>query len=172
MKKFQKGFTLIELLIVIAVLGILAAGVLATIDPFEQFKKARDTNTRNTMVELYNSFIRFNANHGNWPWETTAGGNGTAPNMATLSSITGSLISTIVNDGELKSGFASNIDATVLSSSFVTYLTSPSQTVAVCFLPQSKTIKKDSNTKYNSAGGEDATCPGTGTSNTCYWCAK
>ena len=36
----NKGFTLIELLIVIALLGALAVGLLATIDPFEQLKKA------------------------------------------------------------------------------------------------------------------------------------
>ena len=169
MKKFQRGFTLIELLIVIAVLGILAAGVLATIDPFEQFKKARDTNTRNTMVELYNSFIRYNANHGTWPWS----GGGTVPNAATLSSITGTLISSIINDGELKSGFASNLDGTVLTSSTVTFITSPGETVAVCFLPQSKTIRKDANTKYSVNGDENSqNCPGNGTSGNCYWCAK
>ena len=39
MKK-SLGFTLIELLIVIALLGALAVGLLATIDPFEQLKKA------------------------------------------------------------------------------------------------------------------------------------
>ena len=37
--RIQKGFTLIELLIVIALLGSLAVGLLATIDPFEQLKK-------------------------------------------------------------------------------------------------------------------------------------
>lgn len=170
MRKFQKGFTLIELLIVIAVLGILAAGVLATIDPFEQFKKARDTNTRNTMVELYNSFIRYNANHGTWPWDAA----GSRPDTAQqLSSITSTLISAIVNDGELKSGFASNIDGTVLTTSYVKYWDSPSQTVSVCFLPQSKTIRKDANTKYNNDGSENnAQCPGDGSSGTCYWCAK
>jgi len=36
MKETNKGFTLMELLIVIGVLGILAAGLLAAIDPFEQ----------------------------------------------------------------------------------------------------------------------------------------
>lgn len=170
MKKFQKGFTLIELLIVIAVLGILAAGVLATIDPFEQFKKARDTNTRNTMVELYNSFIRFNANHGTWPWE--APNATTIPNGAQLTSITATLINTIVGDGELKSGFASNIDGTVLTTSYVTYKTSPSQTVAVCFLPQSKTIKKDANTKYDNLGDDKQGCPDATLVAECYWCAK
>ena len=169
MKKFQKGFTLIELLIVIAVLGILAAGVLATIDPFEQFKKARDTNTRNTMVELYNSFIRFNANHGTWPWGATPP---TVDSAQALSAITSSYISSIVNDGELKSGFASNIGGDVLTSAFVTYKTSPSETVAVCFLPTSKTIKKDANTKYGSNGNDLQGCPDPNMVTQCYWCAK
>ena len=47
-----KGFTLIELLIVIALLGALAVGLLATIDPFEQLKKGRDTSKKNTVSEF------------------------------------------------------------------------------------------------------------------------
>ena len=35
-KLLQYGFTLVELLIVIALLGALAIGLLATVDPFEQ----------------------------------------------------------------------------------------------------------------------------------------
>ena len=41
MMKRNFGFTLMELLIVIGVLGILAAGLLAAIDPFEQLKGPR-----------------------------------------------------------------------------------------------------------------------------------
>ena len=60
MKKFNKGstlsllkgFTLIELLIVIALLGALAVGLLAALDPFEQLKKGTDTGTRNTVSEI------------------------------------------------------------------------------------------------------------------------
>ena len=36
--KNSKGFTLIELLVVIGILGVLAAALIATIDPFEQIK--------------------------------------------------------------------------------------------------------------------------------------
>lgn len=57
-----------ELLIVIGVLGILAAGLLAAIDPFEQLKKARDTNNRSAAIELLQSSQRYYANHGYLPW--------------------------------------------------------------------------------------------------------
>ena len=56
--KEQKGFTLIELLIVIALLGALTIGLLATINPFEQLKKGRDTSNQNTATEFYNASLR------------------------------------------------------------------------------------------------------------------
>jgi len=59
-----RGFTLIELLIVIALLGALAVGLLATIDPFEQLKKGRDTSQRNTTAEFYNANLRLLRNQG------------------------------------------------------------------------------------------------------------
>ena len=58
------GFTLIELLIVIALLGALAVGLLATIDPFEQLKKGRDTSLRNTVAEFYNANLRYYSTKG------------------------------------------------------------------------------------------------------------
>ena len=54
----NKGFTLIELLIVIALLGALAVGLLAAVDPFEQLKKGSDTATRNTVITIINAVIR------------------------------------------------------------------------------------------------------------------
>jgi len=67
----QKGFTLIELLVVIGVLGILATGLLAAVDPFEQLKKARDANYRNAAIETLNAFTRYYATHGYFPWNST-----------------------------------------------------------------------------------------------------
>ena len=61
MKKFKSGFTLIELLIVIALLGALAVGLLAALDPFEQLKKGTDTGVRNMVSEIHGSAIRYYA---------------------------------------------------------------------------------------------------------------
>src|SRR3990167_3167776 len=72
--KGTKGFTLIELLVVIGILGILAAALIATIDPFEQLKKGRDTTTRNTALEYLNALTRYYATHGAFPWDVGVAG--------------------------------------------------------------------------------------------------
>lgn len=48
----SKGFTLIELLIVIAVIGVLAAGVLVAINPLQQIRRANDTKIRSDIGQL------------------------------------------------------------------------------------------------------------------------
>lgn len=50
--KNKKGFTLIELLIVIAILGVLAASLLAFIDPFEQLARTRDIGRVSALRQL------------------------------------------------------------------------------------------------------------------------
>jgi prepilin-type N-terminal cleavage/methylation domain-containing protein len=52
MKSVTRGFTLIELLIVIAVLGILAAGVLVALNPFEQLARGRDAGRRSAIDQV------------------------------------------------------------------------------------------------------------------------
>lgn len=48
LNKFSsKGFTLIELLIVIAILGVLAAGILVAIDPVDKISQANDAKVQN-----------------------------------------------------------------------------------------------------------------------------
>lgn len=48
----QLGFTLIELLIVIAVLGVLAGGILYLMDPVDRIKSANDVKVQNHISEI------------------------------------------------------------------------------------------------------------------------
>lgn len=47
LRKNGAGFTLIELLIVIAILGILAAGILVAVDPVDKISTANDSKVQN-----------------------------------------------------------------------------------------------------------------------------
>lgn len=158
----RQGFTLIELLIVIGVLGILASGLLATVDPFEQLKKARDANNRNATVEMLNALTRYYATHGYLPWYsgTAVASCGTAaatydPLRATSGNypynalkVAGSgadksdavnlcITNSLISDGELKGGFFSGLAATL-------YVASGSKTrVEVCYSPEGKALRND-----------------------------
>ncbi len=53
LNKFSsKGFTLIELLIVIAILGVLAAGILVAIDPIDKINQANDSKVQNDVSAM------------------------------------------------------------------------------------------------------------------------
>lgn len=182
----NKGFTLMELLIVIGVLGILAAGLLAAIDPFEQLKKARDTNTRNATIELMSSLTRYYANHGAFPWNMTSpetscvrttggalagfGAITTAGMSIQTPAMTACVTDSVVEDGELKDTFMGGIGSTdIFLGSDPTDLTD----LSVCFKPEGKSARNDPATKYIVTGTsapftvvEDTavpptTCPGT-----------
>lgn len=167
----NKGFTLIELLIVIALLGALAIGLLATIDPFEQLKKGRDTSTRNTALEFYNAELRYNATRGTFTWAT-----GTSIVTDALNNVdmTGTYIPLLTNAGELKSNFVTLAGTGNLALILVTS-TSASQ-IGVCFAPQSKSFQVDPATLYDSSGGTSITNCKSGTAGTagtnCYYCVQ
>lgn len=175
--KRNKGFTLIELLVVIGILGILAAALIATIDPFEQLKKAQDANIKNLAVEYVNANIRYYTTHNRLPWATggTAACVGSGfPSAALLDSARLATCTTdLINDGELKSAFSSssNLKDVLITSS------STSNNVIACFAPQSKSQRSDGNTKYNNVGVAYAnpatTCIGQGSGTiVCYWCIQ
>lgn len=63
----QKGFTLIELLIVIAILGILAAGILVVIDPIGQLARGRDAGRKTTTSSLARAVEAYFISKGNYP---------------------------------------------------------------------------------------------------------
>ena len=161
MKKFTKAFTLIELLIVIALLGALAIGLLAALDPFEQFKKGRDTGIRNTVSELHGGFVRYYAIKNQMPYlSTISGGANEGANSAYIVSI--------VDTGELKTDFMKLAEDQLQ----YIYLNGTIETITSCFQPQSKSFRSDPNTKFTATGGEAGTgCPNAAAT-TCYWCVR
>ena len=172
----KKGFTLIELLVVIGILGILAAALVATIDPFEQLNKAQDANVKNTLVEYITANVRYYTTHSAMPWLDTANVaatacvTGGAPSAATLGTMTaaGGCIPALISDGELKSSFTSV--ANILSQIRVT---GGATNVISCFAPKSKSQKNDPNAKFNADGSLPGPvgCPNA-TLTTCYWCSQ
>ncbi len=161
----QAGFTLIELLVVIGILGILAAGLLAAIDPIEQLKKGRDTQKRNVSVELAGALTRYYAVYGSMPWGATAVG------PSTLVSLSGTTIQSLIAVGELKSEF--NRALTAGSGTALSLIGLATGEVYVCFDPESKSISSEATTIYSSTANPPVTSATTCTpTQVCYWCAR
>ncbi len=184
-KTLQKGFTLIELLVVIGILGILAAALVATIDPFEQIQKGEDSKIKNMAVEFHTGLVRYYTTHGSFPWndvnsdntDCTALGAG-AIDALTLNAngmidcLEGSSYS-LIDDGELKAAFTSNEND--LAEVHVSWDPSNGSDVVICFAPVSKAQKASSETKYNDDGtdADPNVCPDADVADgTCYWCTR
>ncbi|NMB83765.1 type II secretion system protein [Candidatus Roizmanbacteria bacterium] len=165
-KKTAKGFTLIELLIVIALLGALAVGLLAAVDPFEQLKKGRDTSLRNTAAEFFNATIRYYAQRSEFPWDTSVVGIGGTSSLDTM----GSSITTMANAGELKQDFYTLAGGSSNLKKVNLYFEN-TEKIVICFQPESKSFRNDKNTIYDSTGSILSSCPDA-TSNACHICFK
>jgi len=173
MKNFKKGFTLIELLIVIALLGALAVGLLAALDPFEQLKKGTDTGVRNTVSEVHGAIVRYYAIKNLMPWCTAspcAVREGAGEPSGTALTDLPLTIAEIVTTGELKSDFSTLAGTGTLGKIFVTG-SDVNATVSVCYKPTAKSFIADTNTKFTIAGLD--TCGAADPTHvTCYWCVK
>lgn len=67
-----RGFTLIELLIVIAVVGILAAGTIAVINPVTQFQKAQDARRKADLNQIQKALETYYQDNGAYPSSSAA----------------------------------------------------------------------------------------------------
>ena len=154
----KKGFTLIELLVVIGILGILAAGLLAAIDPLEQLKKGRDTNKRAVAVELLNASTRYYAVYGSMPVSSYGGAvtGATAP------------VNVLTATGELKTTFMVGLPT---GTNNALILNMNSSSASVCFDPESKSISGDPTTIF-SATGLPPTVGTCGVTAACYFCVQ
>jgi general secretion pathway protein G len=62
-----KGFTLIELLVVIGILGILAAALLATINPVAQLQKSNDARRKSDLESMQRALELYYNDNGKYP---------------------------------------------------------------------------------------------------------
>jgi prepilin-type N-terminal cleavage/methylation domain-containing protein len=180
----NKGFTLIELLIVIALLGALAVGLLAALDPFEQLKKGTDTGVRNTVSEIQGAAIRYYAIKNYMPWCTTAACDANWRDGLTSEVLPNSpgktadqmseTLDEISSTGELKTDFQTLGEGALPKITIFGQNTDP--TIEVCYKPTAKSFINDPNTKYNAdTGAEEAagTCKGQGGADeSCLWCIQ
>lgn len=160
----QKGFTLIELLIVIALIGALAVGLLATIDPIEQINKGRDSALQSQVREYYNANLRYYVPQQQYSMMTTNITDNLTSAYGTAS------LTNLINAGELKSNFTGAVGTANLAKIY--FSSTSSVNLVVCYQPISKSFKSSPEAMYNNFGGTDATCNANSTSLDCYICYK
>lgn len=151
------------ILLAIAIIGIILALFVATIDPTKQLGKAQDANYRNTAQEFSSAIQRYYKNNQTLPWTANPPcaskptGN---ENIATLTPC----VDLLIKDDQLKSGFLSNTTQVnnMLNALYVSdNSTTGNVNISTCFLPAVPTATA----KYTKSG---QTCS---SSTGCYTCS-
>lgn len=178
MFKFStKGFTLIELLVVLGILGILAAALLAAINPIEQLRKGQDTSLKNTATEFVSANTSYFSTINALPWFSAANGGancysgGNTLNAVAMNNLAG-CITTLVTNGELKASFSQTTNLSKITVTNPDPLSGNTDDTVACFQPQSNSQQMDPNTKYTQTGAAGSACKSQGGTNNCYWCAR
>jgi prepilin-type N-terminal cleavage/methylation domain-containing protein len=173
----RKGFTLIELLVVLGILGVLAAVLLAAINPVEQLKKAQDSSMKEVATEFVSGNVSYYSTHNALPWYTVANGGancytgGAIMSAVALSSLN-TCISSMVSVGELKASYLNSPNMSQIVITDPNPQTGNASDIVACFQPQSQSQQLDPNTKYSQTGALATNCKSQGGANLCYWCAQ
>jgi len=147
---------MIELLIVIAVLGVLAVAVLATINPIEQINRGRDTGQRGDAEQLLSAIDRYNATQGLWPWQTV---------QADATDVAWGLVTEVADNAgggcllldklaqgsaactsgadEIKASFPSRLRGSTYNPLYMEYGGEAGESVYVCFQPKSGAFRTE-----------------------------
>ncbi len=83
------GFTLVEILIVVAVIGVLAAGFITILNPANQLKGSRDSRRKADLKQIQTGLELFRADNGSYPanGSISCGGNLTSGSITYISNI-------------------------------------------------------------------------------------
>ena len=145
----ESGFTLVELLVVIVIIGILAVGVLAAVNPIEQIRRGRDTSTQAAAREVMSAAERYYGVHEAYPSAWTSG---------STQSVDSTAVSPLITRKELRENFDQR--SAVANGKLYYYIDSTTEEIRVCFEPESDAI------------GENASCssPTDCSSGSTYFC--